>query len=239
MNGSPENHLKKGRWSRLDISRESRTGIPEVVLAEGKTREQLQEAVLGLIGASGRALITRLETQPAEALALALPPRARWQYDPAARFASATTPAYRAPPRGGRVALLTAGTSDYPVAREAQLVAEALGCTTRLVLDCGVAGLHRLEEPLQAMAAWGAAVYVVAAGREGALPTLVAGLVDKPVIGLPISTGYGLGGRGEAALYGMLQSCTPLLVVNIDAGFVAGATAARIAAATVEGSHGR
>lgn len=230
--------LKRQRWSCLDLVRGKRTGIPEVVLAEGKTPAQIQETVLGLLEGNGRALITRLEADLVSGLTAALPNDANWEYDVDARFGCATTPAFQPQAPGGKVGLLTAGTSDHPVAREAQLMAEALGCQTRLTLDCGVAGLHRLAEPLQEMLDWGAQVLIVAAGREGALPTLVAGLVDRPVIGLPVSTGYGLGGRGEAALYGMLQSCTPLLVVNIDAGFVAGATAARIAAVTVVGNHG-
>lgn len=230
MTRTDDEDIKRQRWSCLDLVRGKRTGIPEVVLAEGKTMAQLKETVLGLVEGNGRALITRLESSFTEELAAALPAEATWDYDEAARFGCATALTFRPPAPRGRVGLLTAGTSDYPVIREAQLMVEALGCSTRLALDCGVAGLHRLAGPLQDMLDWDAQVLIVAAGREGALPTLVAGLVDRPVIGLPVSTGYGLGGRGEAALYGMLQSCTPLLVVNIDAGFVAGATAARIAA---------
>jgi len=238
LSGPDDEQIKRQRWSALDLARGHRTGIPEVVLAEGKTPAQIEETVLGLLEGNGRALVTRLEGELVSGLAAALPDEAAWEYDEAARFGCATGPSYQPPPPTGKVGLLTAGTSDYPVIREAQLMVEALGCESRLAQDCGVAGLHRLGEPLQEMLDWGAQVLIVAAGREGALPTLVAGLVDRPVIGLPVSTGYGLGGRGEAALYGMLQSCTPLLVVNIDAGFVAGATAARIAAVTVVGNHG-
>ena len=235
---SDDEYLKRQRWSCLDLSRSQRTGTPEVVLAEAKTEAQLQEAVLGLLAGCGRAMVTRLKKERVKALSASLPFDTEWRYDEAARFGTATAPGFKLPVTRGKVAILTAGTSDHPVAREAQLTAEALGCRTRMALDCGVAGLHRLREPLEELLDWDARVVIVAAGREGALPTVVAGLIDRPVFGLPVSTGYGLGGRGEAALYGMLQSCTPLLVVNIDAGFVAGATAAQIAE-TVVGNHGR
>ncbi len=123
--------------------------------------------------------------------------------------------------------ILAAGTADIPVAEEAKVVAEEMGCTVVSEYDVGVAGIHRLFPCLEKMSDVDA--FVVAAGREGTLPAVVAGLVDAPVIGLPVSTGYGLGGNGLAALYSMLQSCSVLTVVNVDAGFVAGAFAAKIA----------
>jgi NCAIR mutase (PurE)-related protein len=128
------------------------------------------------------------------------------------------------------VGLLTAGTSDIPVAEEAALVMEHMGCRVERGYDVGVAGLHRLAEPLARMVKSGVDVLVVCAGMEGALPSVVTGLVDVPVIGVPTSTGYGLGGDGTAALLSMLQTCSPgLVVVNIDNGVGAGATAALIA----------
>jgi NCAIR mutase (PurE)-related protein len=134
-------------------------------------------------------------------------------------------------PLEGKVGLLTAGTSDVPVADEARMVVEACGLASRLEADLGVAGLHRFVGPLAATLEWGADVIVVAAGMDGVLPGLVAGLIDVPVIGLPVSTGYGRGGAGEAALGAMLQSCsTGLVVVNIDNGVGAGAAAVLIAA---------
>ncbi len=135
------------------------------------------------------------------------------------------------PPRtGGRVGLISAGTSDIPCAEEARLIAEAMGCVVVPVYDVGVAGLHRLFQPLQSMLAEGVDVIIVAAGMDGALPSVVSGLVDVPVIGLPTSIGYGLGGGGVGALISMLQTCAPgLTVVNIDNGVGAGATAALIA----------
>ncbi len=126
--------------------------------------------------------------------------------------------------------MLAAGTVDVAVAEEAATMCEAMGVAVVRAYDVGVAGLHRLSGPLEQLREAQVAAVVVAAGMEGALPSVVAGLLDAPVIGLPTSVGYGLGGGGEAALLGMLQSCTPgLVVVNIDNGIGAGAAAALIA----------
>src|SRR5216684_1014554 len=131
----------------------------------------------------------------------------------------------------GKIGILTAGTSDVVVADEARMVAEACGVEVRMEADLGVAGLHRFVAPLSAILDWGADVLVVAAGMDGVLPGLVAGLVALPVIGLPVSSGYGRGGAGEAALLTMLQSCsTGLTVVNIDNGVGAGTAAVMMAA---------
>jgi pyridinium-3,5-biscarboxylic acid mononucleotide synthase len=139
-------------------------------------------------------------------------------------------PGYTPARTGGRVGVLSAGTSDVPVAEEAALMAEEMGCQVTRVYDVGVAGLHRLLEPLRALLSSEVDVMIVAAGMDGALPSVVAGLVPVPVIGLPTSVGYGLGGRGVAALLSMLQTCAPgLSVVNIDNGIGAGSTAALIA----------
>jgi NCAIR mutase (PurE)-related protein len=130
-----------------------------------------------------------------------------------------------------RAGILTAGTSDLPVAGEARMVLEACGVDVRVEADLGVAGLHRFVGPLAEILEWGADVLVVAAGMDGVLPGLVAGLISLPVIGVPVSTGYGRGGAGEAALLTMLQSCsTGLVVVNIDNGIGAGTAAALMAA---------
>jgi NCAIR mutase (PurE)-related protein len=135
------------------------------------------------------------------------------------------------PPRtGGRIAVITAGSSDAWVAAETAFIAREMGVEADEVRDVGVAGLHRLVEPLERVIARGVDVIVVVAGMDGALPSVVAGLVAVPVIGVPVSTGYGFGGDGMAALGTMLQSCAPgLVVVNIDNGVGAGATAALIA----------
>src|SRR5256885_13845682 len=134
------------------------------------------------------------------------------------------------PPNGGNVGVLTAGTSDIPMAEEAAALCHEMGCEVHSAYDVGVAGLHRLFAPLRAMLAAPADAIIVAAGMDGALPSVGAGLVDVPVIGLPTSVGYGLGGGGVAALLSMLQTCAPgLVVVNIDNGVGAGATAALFA----------
>src|SRR5262249_38515477 len=152
------------------------------------------------------------------------------------RYAEGRTLALNRPccevmPCGGRVGVLTAGTSDIPVAEEALALCREMGCEVLRAYDVGVAGLHRLFEPLRAMLAAPVDVLIVAAGVDGALPSVVAGLVDVPVIGLPTSVGYGMGGGGVAALSSMLQTCAPgLVVVNIDNGIGAGAMAGLIAA---------
>jgi NCAIR mutase (PurE)-related protein len=147
-----------------------------------------------------------------------------------ARAVVAAMPGITRPTHGGVVGVLSAGTSDIPVAAEAALMASEMGATVIEAWDVGVAGLHRLVEPLERLAEAGVDVIVVAAGMDGALPAVVAGLVDAPVIGLPTSIGYGVGAGGVGALTSMLQSCAPgLLVVNIDNGIGAGSSAALIA----------
>ena len=130
----------------------------------------------------------------------------------------------------GTIGIITAGTSDIPIAEEARIMAESMGVRCVIAYDVGVAGIHRLIEPMKRMIEEDVSAIVVAAGMEGALPTVISSLSPVPVIGVPVSTGYGLGGKGEAALYSILQSCSPgLTAVNIDNGIGAGATAALIA----------
>jgi len=135
-------------------------------------------------------------------------------------------------PTGARIGVISAGSSDAPIADEAALMALEMGCEVKRIYDVGVAGLHRLVQPLSNLlnADSGVDVLIVAAGMDGALPSVIAGLVDVPLIGLPVSTGYGYGGDGIGALMSMLQSCAPgLAVVNIDNGIGAGAIAGLIA----------
>jgi NCAIR mutase (PurE)-related protein len=147
---------------------------------------------------------------------------------------------YRFRATGGRVGLLTAGTSDIPVAEEAKVIAEEMGCKTRAYYDVGVAGLHRLFKPLSELLKWDSDVILVIAGREGALPTVVAGLVDIPVIGVPTSRSYGFGDKGIAALAAMLQSCSlGIAVVNIDGGVGAGSIGGLIANRAAKYRKGR
>jgi len=137
---------------------------------------------------------------------------------------------FRVERTGGKVGILTAGTSDIRIAEEAGVIAEEMGCEVLRAYDVGIAGLHRLFEPLKEMIREDVDVLIVVAGREGALASLVAGLVDIPVIAVPSSSGYGFGGRGLSALMSMLQSCPlGLAVVNIDGGVPAGVVASLIA----------
>ena len=138
----------------------------------------------------------------------------------------------------GPVALLAAGTSDVPVAEEARHLLASVGVQVVTAYDVGVAGLHRLQRALRATERMAPRVYLVFAGREGALPTVVAGLVPAPVVGVPVSTGYGRGGRGEAALNAMLQSCAPIAVVNIDGGIPAALFALQLLSGSQRGRRG-
>jgi NCAIR mutase (PurE)-related protein len=217
-----------GDFARLDLARAARKGVPEVVYAEGKTADQVVAIVRRFLEHGPSVLCSRVT--PEQAAALAAGVDAELDHDERSRVVVARRRGEQAPAGRGVVGVLAAGTSDLPAAGEAVAMCRAMGVSVVTAYDVGVAGLHRLATPLDEMRAAGAAAVVVAAGMEGALPSVVAGLVDVPVIGLPTSTGYGLGGRGEAALLGMLQSCSPgLVVVNIDNGIGAGATAALIA----------
>jgi len=235
-----------GEFARLDINRDLRKGVPEVIYAPRKSDPDLAAIARNFLDSRGLVLVSRLEPDRAEVLRLALTggtgagsgeegaiaPVAgmTFDYNADAGVLAARTPSYRPPEQRGCVGLITAGTSDIPVAEEAALVIEHMGCAVERGFDTGVAGVHRLLEPLTRMVEKGADVLVVVAGMEGALPSVVAGLVDIPVIGVPTSTGYGMGGDGTGALYSILQSCSPgLLAVNIDNGIGAGAAAALIA----------
>jgi len=200
---------------RWDHDREARTGIPEVVFAPGKTVEQL----VGLFSeGEGLRLATRLSDAQMAALAgLA-------QVDPVARTA---VRAPRSPRDHPPVGLLTAGTGDIPVAAEARVVLEALGHPVKAFFDVGVAGLHRLQSVLPELRA--CPVLIVCAGMEGALPSVLAGLVDSLVIAVPTSIGTGVAIGGTTALHGMLASCSPgIAVVNIDNGFGAACCAIKV-----------
>lgn len=208
----------------LDTGRQARTGAPEVVLGEGKTPEDVVAAADTLLRARGLAIVTRC---PPDVSFDALEAKEE-------RHADGSVVVLRAPDAppsesGGRVALLTGGATDAKVADEATAVARALGCEVFAARDVGVAQLARAVQAVRSLTERDPHAWVVVAGREGALAPVVAGLVPGPVIGVPVSSGYGHRGAGESALSTMLQSCSPLLTVNIDAGFVAGAAAAQIA----------
>lgn len=219
-----------GEFARVDVGRELRRGIPEIILAEGKSFEELFDIVFRSVESAGRVIVSRLDRETLDKLVEEARRRElNFEENRKARILIVRkTPTRRE--TGGRVGVITAGTADIPVAEEAGIVAEEMGCKVYKVYDVGVAGLHRVFEAVKVMIEADVDVIIVAAGREGALPSIVASLVDIPVIGVPTSQGYGFGGKGAAALQSMLQSCPlGLTVVNIDAGVAAGAAAALIA----------
>jgi pyridinium-3,5-biscarboxylic acid mononucleotide synthase len=208
----------------LDHDRARRRGYPEAVYCEGKTPGLVSAAAQAVKASGTTTLFTRADPAHVEAV-LGVLPDARHDEDARILAWPPTPPA----PCGGRVLVVAAGTSDFGVAREAQLTAVYLGRAADLVTDVGIAGLHRILARLDQLRS--ARVIIVAAGMDGALPGLVAGLVSAPVIAVPTSVGYGAAFGGLGALLTMLNSCAPgVAVVNIDNGYGAGHLAAQIAA---------
>ncbi|MEM3511264.1 MAG: nickel pincer cofactor biosynthesis protein LarB [Candidatus Jordarchaeales archaeon] len=217
--------------ARIDVKRELRSSIPEIVYARGKRKKHLVEIARRIVEEKGYVIVTKCNNEQLALLRKEFP-ESVFQL----RIVEETgtiyikKPEYDSAKTGGKVGILTAGTADIPVAEEARLIAECMGCDVYVAYDVGVAGVHRVFKPLADMVRNGVDVVVVVAGMEGALPSVVSGLIDLPVIGVPTSTGYGLGGSGVSALLTMLQSCSPgVAVVNIDNGVGAGAIAALIA----------
>ncbi|MEX0781629.1 MAG: nickel pincer cofactor biosynthesis protein LarB [Dehalococcoidia bacterium] len=208
-------------FAQVDHHRALRDGLPEVVLGLGKTPAQVAEIARAIFDRAGRVLVTRIEEPQLIALQRALP---QTEHDPQARLAWADPNPL---PQAGHVAIVCAGTADIPVAQEAALTATMMGAYVSRHFDVGVAGIHRLLARVDALR--DANAIVVAAGMEGALPSVVGGLVATPVIAVPTSIGYGASFGGLAALLAMLNSCaTGISVVNIDNGFGAGYLAATI-----------
>jgi len=214
---------------RFDAGRETRRGVPEGILAAGKSPSEVAALAQAALETTGHALVTRVTEADVAAVADEVADGVTLDHDERGRTVLARRPDYEPPALDATVTIVTGGTADAAVAAEAEAVLGAMGVDATRIDDVGVAHLGRVLDQVGRLRA--ADVLIVAAGREGALPTVVAGLVDTPVIGVPVSSGYGHGGDGDAALGGMLQSCTVLSVVNIDAGFVAGAQAGLIARA--------
>jgi NCAIR mutase (PurE)-related protein len=211
-------------FATLDLHRKARCGFPEVILAEGKTAEWVAAAVRRLREAGQDAFATRVSDAQAARLRAEFPDA---EQDRLARTFWHPVPGDRPPPTG-RVPVVTAGTGDLPVAQEAVVTARVMGAEAELIADVGVAGVHRVLRHRDRLAA--ADVIVVCAGMDGALPSVVGGLVECPVIAVPTSVGYGVAFGGVAALLTMLNSCAAgVVAVNIDAGFKAGYVAALIA----------
>ena len=231
--------------AQIDTSRRDRTGFPEAILADSKDYDDLltiikrffekQESDSDSIELKNNIIITRLSKERYESLekdlAYLLEKGIKFDYNKRAKILIIYKDAlvdYN--PEYGKVGILTAGTSDIAIAEEAKVVVEQGGCEAITSYDIGVAGIHRLFPQIAHMVEEDVCAFIVCAGMEGALPSVVAGLVDVPVIAVPTSVGYGIGADGKAALYSMLQSCAPgLSVVNIDNGFGAGVCALTIA----------
>jgi pyridinium-3,5-biscarboxylic acid mononucleotide synthase len=207
--------------TKIDLHRSLRNGFPEVIYAEGKIPEQVTEIFLRMLDHS-HILATRVSPETARHVLAACP---QASYNPLGRTLSYVKGeiAYRE----GEIAIITAGTSDLPVAEEARMTCEMLGSRARIISDVGVAGLHRFLDRLEEIRK--ARVIVVVAGMEGALASVVGGLVAQPVIAVPTSVGYGANFAGLSALLGMLTSCASgVTVMNIDNGFGAACAACRI-----------
>jgi pyridinium-3,5-biscarboxylic acid mononucleotide synthase len=212
-------------YAQVDLNRRQRCGFPEVIFCEGKTSDWVEGVVRRLVEAGEDCLATRVSSEQAVHLASLFP---QAEQDRIARTFWLPAVGRIDQVSVGRVVVITAGTSDLPVAQEAVVTAKALGCEVKLLADVGVAGIHRLLRQRDQFT--GADAIIVAAGMDGALPSVVGGLVDCPVIAVPTSIGYGAALHGLAALLTMLNACSAnVVVVNIDAGFKAGYVAALIA----------
>ncbi|MDI6855565.1 MAG: nickel pincer cofactor biosynthesis protein LarB [Candidatus Thermoplasmatota archaeon] len=218
--------IEKIKNAYLDVHRKYRTGVPEIVYGAGKEEKEIIEAVKILLRRNDYALVTRLNNPERFKSKLK-------EFDVDCNRRAKTLlvkkKSYKFP-KVGRVGILAAGTVDVSVAEEAKVAAEVMGCEVISAYDVGIAGLHRVIEPLKEMLEKNVSAIIVVAGMEGALPSIVASLIDIPVIGVPTSVGYGVGEKGLGALTTMLQTCSPgLAVVNIDNGVGAGIFAGLIA----------
>lgn len=208
--------IKDLGFAVLDTQRELRTGYPEVIFCQGKTKEQVRDIILAMLETENNILGTRANEEMYKAVKAIYPDA---KYNNLAKTISIVKHPQTKPKT--HIAVVTAGTSDISVAEEAAITAEVFGNIVDRVFDVGVAGIHRLYSKIDILR--DARVLVVVAGMEGALPSVVGGLVDKPVIAVPTSVGYGANFSGLSALLGMLNSCASgLSVVNIDNGFGAG-----------------
>jgi len=222
--------LKVSDFAQIDLNRETRTGIPEVILCSGKSDQQIMTIVSSMLADNRKVILSRV---PSELMNSFDHHPGRIRKHPEANLivldGMDDRDADNHKNEKPKLAVISAGTADVPAATEAMVCAEEMGCDVFTAYDVGVAGIHRLLPVIRRLYEKRIKVVIVAAGREGALPSVIAGLIEGIVIGLPVSCGYGYGGKGKAALMGMLQSCTPLLVVNIDAGVIAGMMGAKIA----------
>jgi len=221
-----------GELAKLDVFRKTRTGIPEVIYAQNKTPEILIKIINSFLESKNHAIISKYQKHHEDVITKLYEKNKEYiiEKNELAKIIIIRKNEFDFQKKSGIVGIITAGSSDIPVAEEAKEILKVMGCHVITSYDIGIAGIHRIFTPLSDMIKEGVNVIIVCAGMEGTLPGVVAALVDIPVIGVPISSGYGLGASGEGALITMLQSCSPgLLVVNIDNGFGAAASAAIIA----------
>ncbi|MBD3388648.1 MAG: nickel pincer cofactor biosynthesis protein LarB [Candidatus Altiarchaeales archaeon] len=207
-----------------DFERMERCGIPEIVYGQGKSKEQLLSIAETFLERAGRVIVTKVNPEKAKPLLERFTDRDS-EYNEDSGVLVLKKRGFKVEARG-KAGIITAGTSDIGVAEEARTILEELGCESITAYDVGVAGVHRVYPALEKMTE--AQVLIVVAGMEGALPSVVSGLVDVPVIGVPTSVGYGVGRGGRVALNAMLTSCTPVAVVNIDNGYGAAVLAYQI-----------
>ncbi|HVX03181.1 MAG TPA: nickel pincer cofactor biosynthesis protein LarB [Nitrososphaera sp.] len=232
--------------AQLDVGREARRGLPEIVFAERKEYADTLQIAQAAVRRNGKVVVSRVNKKHLGKLASALKKEGLLVEVGKNSTTMLVTAGNRKSQKQkkkdhlGRVGIMAAGTSDIGVAEEARLVAEAIGCDVIAGYDIGIAGMHRVFPALKEMLAKKVSAIVVVAGMEGALASVVASMVDVPVVGVPTSVGYGFGADGVAALASMLQSCTlGLAVVNIDNGVGAGAFAASIAIKSSATRHAR
>jgi len=217
--------------AKVDIGREIRKGMPEIIFAENKEYKDIIRITLATIRRNGQTVISRIRGNELKKVSNALKKKGLMvETGRNSTTLLAFDKSFGRKMTGAKIGIMAAGTSDIGVAEEARLVAKAIGCESITSYDIGIAGMHRLFPALKEMTAQNVGAIVVVAGMEGALASVVASVADIPVVGVPTSIGYGFGANGIAALASMLQSCTlGLAVVNIDNGIGAGAYAASIA----------
>ncbi len=221
-------------FARIDVNRLERKGIPEIIIADGKNAVQIARISAELAHEKGYALITRIKKEDVGEIKRIVEESRSGEFEfihnEIARTLIVKKRGHEFPAAEGKIGIVAAGTADIPVAEEAGVMLEIMGCKAIKAYDVGIAGLHRIKEPLEKFLRENVSAIIAVAGREGALPSVISSMVDVPVIGVPTSEGYGAGGDGHAALLSMLQSCSlGLAVVNIDNGIGAGAFAALIA----------
>ncbi len=221
-----------GDLAQLDIFRKTRIGVPEVIFAQNKDPLMVLDIINSFLNHKRFAIVSRYTPEQADLMKKTYEKNDKYEIEinDLAKIVIIREKSFNFITKKGRIGIITAGSSDIPVAEEAKVISKVMGCTVFTGYDVGIAGFHRIFTPLSEMIKNQVDVIIVCAGMEGTLPGVVAALVDVPVIGVPVSSGYGLGEKGKGALTTMLQSCSPgLLVVNIDNGFGAGASAALIA----------